>query len=79
MGAKREKAPAPDAPPDLLAALDATPGARAGFDALPPGARREYVEWVLGAKQPATRARRIETTAAQTAEGKKLHWKYEAC
>lgn len=76
VGEKREKGPAPDAPADLVAALDAQPAARAGFDALPPGARREYVEWVLAAKQPTTRAKRIATTAAQCADGKKLHWKY---
>lgn len=79
MGEKREKGPAPDAPPDLLAALDTMPGARAGFEALPPGARREYVEWVLAAKRPATREKRVATTAEQAAAGRKLNWKYEAC
>lgn len=79
MGEKKDKGPAPDAPDDLLAGLDAAAGARAGFDALPPGARREYVEWALGAKREDTRAKRIATVAAQAAKGKKLHWKYESC
>jgi uncharacterized protein YdeI (YjbR/CyaY-like superfamily) len=34
---------------------------------------------VTSAKQPATRAKRIETTVAQAAEGKRLNWRYEKC
>lgn len=64
-------------PEDLAAAL-AAGGVTAAFDAMPPGARREYLEWVTTARQPATRARRVETLVAQVAEGKKLHWKYAA-
>lgn len=70
--------PALETPDDLAAALAAA-GAAAAFAALSPGARREYVEWVEGAKQPATRAKRIATTATQVAEGKKLNWRYENC
>ncbi|WP_156255341.1 YdeI/OmpD-associated family protein [Sandarakinorhabdus oryzae] len=66
-------------PDDVAAALAAAPAAEAGFAALPPGARREYLEWVTSAKQPATRAKRIETTVAQAAGGKKLNWRYEKC
>jgi uncharacterized protein YdeI (YjbR/CyaY-like superfamily) len=61
-------------PDDLRAALDAVPAAAAAFDGFPPGAQREYIEWALEAKQQATRARRIETTVAQCAEGKKRYW-----
>lgn len=79
----RRPAKAPKAeiamPDDLAAALAAAPAAAAGFEDLPPGARREYLEWVTTAKQAATRARRVETTVSQCAEGKKLHWKYESC
>ena len=72
------KPPAP-VPDDLAAALDGIPAAAAGFAALPPGAQREYVDWVVGAKQATTRSRRIEATVAQVAEGKKLNWRYENC
>lgn len=72
----RPKAAMPD---DLAAALAADPAAERGFAALPPGAQREYVDWVTGARQPATRARRIGTTVAQAAAGRKLNWKYENC
>lgn len=68
---KKPPLPVPD---DLRAALDAMPVAAAAFDAFPPGARREYVEWVLEAKQDATRACRIATTVAHCAEGKKRYW-----
>lgn len=66
-------------PDDLAEALAICPAAQAQFAAFPPGARREYLEWVTSAKQPATRARRVETTVAQAAEGKRLNWKYEKC
>ncbi|GAA1724787.1 hypothetical protein GCM10009809_20740 [Isoptericola hypogeus] len=52
-------------PEDLARALDADAGARAAYDALPPGRKRRHVLDVEGAKQPATRARRIEKTLAE--------------
>lgn len=79
--ARASKAAAPKLeltmPDDMAAALAADPVALEKFGALPPGARREYIEWVVSAKQSATRARRIATTVAQAAEGKKMGWKYE--
>ena len=50
-------------PDDLAAALAARPGARAFWDAFPPSTRRGILEWVLNAKRPATRQKRIEETA----------------
>ncbi|SDK02743.1 YdeI/OmpD-associated family protein [Streptomyces indicus] len=47
-------------PEDLARALDADPAARAAFDALPQGRRRQHVLAVDGAKKPETRLRRIE-------------------
>ena len=60
-------------PADLRAALDAVPAAAAAFAGFPPGALREYIEWALEAKQESTRARRIETTVAHCAEGKRRY------
>lgn len=81
LSSQAPRAPKPDVamPDDLAAALAALPGAEAQFAAMPPGARREYLEWVTSAKQPATRVKRIETTAAQVAAGKRLNWRYEKC
>lgn len=55
-------------PPDLGAALDSYPKARAHFEAFPPSARRGILEWILNARRPATRQKRIEETARLAAE-----------
>lgn len=66
-------------PEDLQAALDAVPAATANFAAFPPGAQREYVEWIVEAKQPATRAKRIGQAVEWCAENKRRNWKYQNC
>ena len=77
--AKRAVRPKPALrmPADFQAALAKSRKAAATFAALAPGARRDYLEWVLEAKQPATRARRIATSVEWLAEGKRRNWKYE--
>jgi uncharacterized protein YdeI (YjbR/CyaY-like superfamily) len=49
-------------PPDLQAALDATPGAVAAYEILGDSAKRQYLWWIHSAKRPTTRADRIEET-----------------
>lgn len=71
--------PAIDVPDDFRAALDATPAAAATFDGFPPGARRDYLEWITQAKQAGTREKRMAQAVEWLAEGKKRHWKYETC
>jgi len=66
-------------PQDLRAAIDANPAAAATFEGFPPSAQREYVEWVTEAKRDETRAKRLAQTVEWLAEGKRRHWKYEAC
>jgi len=46
-------------PPDLAAALDRDPRARAAFDQLPYGLKNKHVRDIEGAKSPETRQRRI--------------------
>jgi uncharacterized protein YdeI (YjbR/CyaY-like superfamily) len=46
-------------PDDMLEALQSAPDAKSRFDRLPKSHRTEYLKWVLGAKSPDTRARRI--------------------
>jgi len=71
---------APAIPPeDFRAALAANPAARATFEGFPPGKQRDYVEWILEAKRPDTRQRRIEQAVGWLAEGKSRNWKYETC
>ena len=54
-----------EVPDDLAAALDAAPGARVAFDARSFSHRREWVEWVSGAKRPETRERRVRGVVEQ--------------
>ena len=51
-----------EVPVDLAAALAANPKASAHFDAFPPGARKQILWWVVSAKRPETRAKRIGET-----------------
>jgi uncharacterized protein YdeI (YjbR/CyaY-like superfamily) len=77
----RPKAAKPELvmPDDLATALAASPAAQASYDGFPPSARRDYLEWVLDAKQPATRAKRIAQAVEWMADGKRRHWKYQNC
>ena len=50
-------------PDDLAAALGDRPPARERWDAFPPSARRAMLEWVVEAKRPETRAKRIAAIA----------------
>jgi uncharacterized protein YdeI (YjbR/CyaY-like superfamily) len=79
--ARPKAAPKPDLepPPELEAALSANPAARATFDGFPPSCRREYVEWVVEAKRPETRDKRIAQAVEWMAEGRRRNWKYENC
>ena len=81
--APRKPKSAPKAPvephPDFAAALAANPAAKATLDGFPPGARRDYLEWIAEAKQDDTRAKRITTAVEWLVEGKKRHWKYQNC
>ncbi|MBO9685780.1 YdeI/OmpD-associated family protein [Roseateles chitosanitabidus] len=71
--------PPPEAPEDLVAALDRDAAARRTFDGFPPGQRREYIDWIVEAKKPETRERRIAQAVEWMAEGKRRNWKYENC
>lgn len=53
--------------------------ARKNFDAFPPSAKRDYIAWIVTAKQVATRERRLAQTLEWVAEGKRRNWKYENC
>ena len=81
MKPRPKKPPKPEIPmpEDFAAALAAAPQAKAHFERFAPGQRREYLEWITQAKQPATRARRIAQAGEWLGEGKKRNWKYESC
>jgi uncharacterized protein YdeI (YjbR/CyaY-like superfamily) len=57
-----------EVPPDLAAALDALPPARAHWDAFPRSVRRGVLEIVFNAKRAETRGKRIAEIARAAAE-----------
>ena len=78
---KREpkRRPPPKAPPYLAAALKKNAKARATFGRLTPGQQREYVDWLVEAKQAATRERRLAQAIEWLAAGRQRYWKYQDC
>jgi uncharacterized protein YdeI (YjbR/CyaY-like superfamily) len=60
-------------PDDLAAAFAANPGARAHWDEFPRSARRALLEWLVQAKRPETRARRIAEVASRAARGERAN------
>jgi uncharacterized protein YdeI (YjbR/CyaY-like superfamily) len=74
---RRAPKPAPKVPTALAGALKRNPAAARTFAGLSPSCRREYVEWIAGAKREETRTRRIAQALQWLADGKRLNWKYE--
>ena len=75
----QKRKPPPKVPPYLAAALKRNAKARATYAGLTPGQQREYVDWLVEAKQPATRERRLAQAVEWLAEGKTRYWKYQDC
>jgi uncharacterized protein YdeI (YjbR/CyaY-like superfamily) len=67
---KRRKLPPIATPAFVRAALAKQPQAKTAFAALPPGHRREYLDWIVSAKLADTRRRRTEKMIARLASGK---------
>src|SRR6266699_3227996 len=62
----------PEVPPDLKKALAAAaPKARAVWSDITPNARRDWIHWIISAKQPETRTRRIKNACSMLAAGKR--------
>jgi Bacteriocin-protection, YdeI or OmpD-Associated/Domain of unknown function (DUF1905) len=66
-----EKEPEPRVPADLQRALAAAPKARALWSDITPIARRDWIHWIVSAKQPETRMRRIKNACSMLAAGKR--------
>jgi uncharacterized protein YdeI (YjbR/CyaY-like superfamily) len=66
-------------PEDLLAAFDQYPGSRRNFEAFPKSARRGILEWILNAKGPDTRSKRLDETARLAADNLRVNqWRQPA-
>lgn len=64
--------PEPRVPADLRKALAAAPpGVRTVWSDITPIARRDWIHWIVSAKQAETRARRIRTACDMLAKGKR--------
>jgi len=59
-------------PAELLDALEARPGARAKFDALPPSQKKLWGWWIQSAKRLETKNRRIKAAVEWILAGKKV-------
>jgi len=66
-------------PPDLRAALTASPSALAAWKDITPLARNEFICWVEDAKQDGTRQRRIRRTREELEEGKRRPCCWPGC
>jgi uncharacterized protein YdeI (YjbR/CyaY-like superfamily) len=60
-------------PDDLRAALDASPAARREWSAFPRWPRRALLEWIVSAKRPETRAKRIAETVRRAEVGERAN------
>jgi uncharacterized protein YdeI (YjbR/CyaY-like superfamily) len=67
-----------EVPEALAAALKKNKTAGKKFEAMTPGYRREYCQWIAEAKREETRAKRVATAVEWIAEGKSRNWKYES-
>jgi uncharacterized protein YdeI (YjbR/CyaY-like superfamily) len=68
-----------EVPVALAAALKKNKAAAKKFEAMTPGYRREYCQWIAEAKREETQEKRAATAVEWIAEGKSRNWKYESC
>ncbi len=68
-----DSAEALEEPPDLTAALDAVPAARSAWDGFPGSARKAMLTWLVTAKRPETRGRRVAAVVDRAAVGERAH------
>ena len=60
-------------PDELATGLDANPLARRQWDGFSPSARRALIWWVMSAKRPQTRARRVAQIVDEAAQGRRAN------
>jgi uncharacterized protein YdeI (YjbR/CyaY-like superfamily) len=64
--------PKPEIPPDLAAAIEADPQAKANFGRVSSSQKKMLVWWIIGAKRQETRARRIARGLEMIRTGEKF-------
>jgi uncharacterized protein YdeI (YjbR/CyaY-like superfamily) len=63
-------------PPDFRAALTKNTKARKTFEGFSYSHRKEYLEWITGAKRDETRKKRLKTAIQWLSQGKPQNWRY---
>jgi uncharacterized protein YdeI (YjbR/CyaY-like superfamily) len=76
---KKPPKPAPEVPAELSAALKKNKAAAKLFAGLSASCQREYVDWIVEAKRPETKEKRVAQSVQWIAEGKQRNWKYQNC
>ncbi|HKV26389.1 MAG TPA: YdeI/OmpD-associated family protein [Candidatus Acidoferrum sp.] len=66
-------------PAELAAALKKNKVAAKAFAEFSPSCQREYCEWIVEAKRPETKEKRLKDAMKLIAQGKTRYWKYEKC
>ena len=66
-------------PSDLRKAIAATPAVQDAWKDITPLARNEWICWVISAKKPETRERRIRRTREELTEGKRRPCCWAGC
>ncbi|MEK6953118.1 MAG: YdeI/OmpD-associated family protein [Nanoarchaeota archaeon] len=66
-------------PTDLRKVLTSAPVARAAWKDITPLARNEWICWIVSAKKPETRSRRIERTYTELIAGKRRPCCFAGC
>ncbi len=67
------------APACLTEALKRDKKAQAAFENFSYSHKKEYVEWIAGAKTEETRMKRVETAIQWMGQGRSRNWKYLKC
>ena len=67
-----------EVPEALAAGLKKNKAAAKTVEAMTPGCRREYCQWIAEAKREETRENRVATAVEWIAEAKSRNWKYES-
>ena len=65
-----------EAPDYMIKALKKNKKTWNNFEAFSPGQKKEYIEWITGAKTETTRSKRISDMLEWVEEGKIRNWKY---
>lgn len=76
---KPSSGPVHQLPADLKRALSSNKTAYAAWEDITPLARNEFICWVLDAKKPETRSRRIKRTCEELLEGKRRPCCWPGC